>query len=173
MLRFICVALLSMLAGLQGASAQSLDEIRKRDAAVVEAWQKTPLTVQRAVFVSEHPKGYGQFVARTSNTFKVGEKLVAYLEPIGYGWKKIGDEEYQFGFAVDFVLKSPDGKILAGQEDFAKLMELSHSQNREFMVTLTLDLTGAPAGEYKLDYKLRDLASDKSTVITLPFKLVE
>jgi hypothetical protein len=39
------------------------------------------------------------------------------------------------------------------------------------MVTLTMNVSGAPAGDYVLEYKLRDLASDKSAVINLPFQI--
>ncbi|HEX3535888.1 MAG TPA: hypothetical protein VHU15_03905 [Stellaceae bacterium] len=153
--------------------AQSVEEIDRREAAVVEAWQKTPLTVRRAVFVAERPHGFGQFVERQSNVFKPGEKLVAYVEPVGFGWKEAGDGKYQFGFDVDFLIKEPDGKILAGQENFAKLAETSQRRNREFMVTLTMNVSGAPPGDYVLEYKLRDIAGDKSAVIDLPFKIAK
>ena len=117
--------------------------------------------------------GFGQFVERKSNVFKPGEKLIAYLEPVGYGWKEAGDGKYQFGFDVDFLIKQPDGKILAGQENFAKLAETSQRRNREFMVTLTMNVSGAPPGDYVLGYKLRDIAAGKSTVIDLPFKIAQ
>jgi hypothetical protein len=151
--------------------AQSLEEIDRREAAVAEAWQKMPLTIRRAVFVAERPKGFGQFTGRNSNVFKPGEKLVAYVEPVGYGWKDTGNGNFEFGFAVDFLIKSSDGKILTGQENFANLVEKGQRRNREFMVTLTMNVSGAPAGDYVLEYKLRDLASDKSAVINLPFQI--
>ena len=57
--------------------------------------------------------------------------------------------------------------------DFSKLALTSHAKNHEFMVTLTLDLTGADPGDYIASYTLRDIASDKSTVINLPFSIVK
>ena len=167
----ILLVILTLLAVASAARAQSLEEVDRREAAVAEAWQKTPLTFRRAVFVAERPKGFGQFVERKSNVFKPGEKLVAYVEPVGYGWKDIGDGHVEFGFDVDFLVKSSDGKILTGQENFAKLAETSQRRNREFMVTLTMSVSGAPAGDYVLEYKLRDIASDKSAVIDLPFTI--
>ena len=149
------------------------EEIDRREAAIVDAWQKTPLTVRKAVFVAERPHGFGQFVERGSNVFKPGEKLVAYVEPVGYGWKEGGNGTVQFGFDVDFLIKSSDGKILTGQENFAKLAETSQRRNREFMVTLTMSVSGAPAGDYVLEYKLRDIASEKSMVIDLPFTIAK
>ena len=97
---FVLISVLAAAAG-GAARAQSLEEIDRREAAVVEAWQKTPLTFRHAVFVSGRPKGFGQFVERKSNVFKPGEKLVAYVEPVGYGWKDIGDGHVEFGFDVE------------------------------------------------------------------------
>jgi hypothetical protein len=153
--------------------AQSNNEFDRREAAVYEAWQQAPLTVRRAIFVSDHPEWYGMYTARPSNTFKPGEPLVAYAEPIGYGWKEISKDTYEFGFAVDFLLKRPDGSILAGKQDFAKLIKQTHVRNREFMLTLTLDVSGADPGDYVLEYKLRDIASAKSTSFELPFNIAK
>lgn len=165
---------LLLLAGLApAAGAQSLGEIDKRDGAVIEAWTAAPLSVRRAVFVSEPPKGFGEYVERPDSVFKKGEKLVTYAEPVGYGWKELGGGLYEFGLKVDFVIKTPEGKVLGGQEDFADLSQKSHARNREFMLTLTLSVTGAPAGDYVLVYKLRDVTSSKTTTFSQPFKIVD
>ena len=47
----------------------------------------------------------------------------------------------------------------------------SHAKNHEFMLAITLDLTGADPGKYVLEYTTRDIASDKSAVISLPFSI--
>src|ERR1700728_1790883 len=107
MLRTTLVFVLLVSCAVAG-NAQSLAEIDRREAAVVDAWVATPLAVRKALFVAEHPQGFGQYVERPTSVFKPGEKLVAYAEPIGYGWKDIGNGEYQFGFKVDFLIKSPD-----------------------------------------------------------------
>ena len=168
------LATLILMIALTGTGhAQTVQDIDKRDAAVYEAWSATPLAIRRAVFVSQHPDGFGQYVERADNEFKKGEKLVTYAEPVGYGWKDIGNGQFQFGFKIDFLIKSPDGKILAGQEDFADITETSRAKNREFMVTLTMNLTGAKAGDYVIEYKLRDIASSKTGSFTQRFKIVE
>jgi hypothetical protein len=165
--------LLALLIAAPICWAQSNDEIDRREAALDEAWQQAPLAVRRAIFVSEHPDGFGMYTARSSNTFKPGEPLVTYAEPVGYGWKEIGKDMYEFGFAVDFLVKRPDGSILGGKQDFAKLVKQSHVRNREFMLTLTLDVNGADPGDYVLEYKLHDIASTKSTSFELPFKIAK
>jgi hypothetical protein len=151
--------------------AQPLQELEKREAALIEAWTAAPLTVRRVVFVSERPAGFGQYKERPNSTFKAGEKLVTYAEPVGYGWKDIGNGVFLFGFKADFQIKSRDGEVLAVQENFADLVQNSRARNREFLVTLTLTLNGAPAGDYAVEYKLRDIASPKTVVFSQPFTI--
>jgi hypothetical protein len=167
------VALALLLASGAAGYAQTIEDVDKREAAVLEAWSATPLTIRRAVFVAGAPEGFGQYVERANSTFKKGEKLVTYAEPVGFGWKDIGNGLYEFGFKADFLLKSPDGKVLGGQEDFADLSQKSHARNREFMVILTLNLTGAPPGDYLIEYKLRDVTGAKSATFSQPFKIAE
>jgi len=167
------ILLVALLTFIPTGFAQSLADIDKHDAAAVDAWLKTPLTIRRAVFVSEPPDGFGMYAPRASSTFKPGEKLFIYAEPVGYGWKDVGDGLFEFGFTVDFLIKSPDGKILTGKDAFAKVTKQSHVRNREFDVSLNLDVTGAEPGDYVLEYKLHDIASDKSVSFDLPFKVAK
>jgi hypothetical protein len=172
MKRAIAALALLLACGAAGY-AQTIEDVDKREAAVLEAWNAAPLTIRRAVFVAGAPEGFGQYVERANSTFKKGEKLVTYAEPVGFGWKDIGNGLYEFGFKADFLLKSPDGKVLGGQEDFADLTQKSHARNREFMVLLTLNLTGAPPGDYLIEYKLRDVTGAKSVTFSQPFKIAE
>jgi hypothetical protein len=77
---------------------------------------------------------------------------------------------FELGFVVDFVIKSRDGEILAGKENFMRIATESHTRNLEFMVVLTLNLNNAPAGDYVVEYKLHDIASDKTATFEMPFK---
>ena len=169
--KLIFLACLLSLPG--GSFAQSLQELDKRDAALTEAWEKMPLTVRRAVFETQRAEGFGQYQERSSNVFKPGEKLIAYVEPVGYGWKEATPGSFEFGFNVDFLIKSPDGKVLTGQENFANLALKSRARAREFMLNLTMNVSGAPPGDYVLEYKLRDITGDKSAVVDLPFKIAK
>jgi len=172
MMRFsVFLALALCLAA--GAQAQTMADIDAREAAVLEAWNATPLAVRRALFVAQHPDGFGQYEARPNNVFKPGEKLVAYAEPVGYAWKDVGDGQYEFGLVVDFLVKTPSGEVLTGKEEFARLVERSHARNREFMVVLTLNVSGAPPGDYVLQYTLRDVNGPKRVSFDLPFKIAK
>ena len=151
--------------------AQSLDDIVKAEKAVDAAWSQSPLRFRQAFFVSETPTGFGIYKQRPDAPFKVGDKLIVYAEPVGYGWKPNDDGTATFGFDVDVAVKSPDGKVLFNQANFSHLALTSHARNHEFMLALTLDLSGADPGQYVLEYTTRDIASDKSAVISLPFTL--
>lgn len=164
--------ILIMLAALgvaTGVHAQSLEAIDRADEAVWQAWNATPLTVRRAVFVSEAPQGFGVYKERPGSTFKPGEPLIVYAEPVGYAWKDNGDGTYVFGFNVDLILKSSTGEIVGGQENFQKLELTSKARNREFMLTLTLDVNNAPPGDYVVEYRIHDINSDKVGTMSLPF----
>lgn len=164
-------AVLALLAA-TGASAQTLEAIEKAEQAVISAWNATPLTYRKALFVTQ-AQGFGVYQAREGAVFKGGEPLVVYAEPVGYAWKDEGDGTFSFGFDVDLLVKRSTGEIVGGQENFQKLELTSRSLNREFMLTLTLNIDGAPAGDYVVEYRTRDVNSPKSAVISLPFTVAD
>ena len=151
------------------AKGQSLGEIDKRDEAVQVAWEKTPFAIRQAFFVTGKPGGFGMYTPRPDTPFKAGEQLVVYAEPVAFGWKGVEDDQYEFGFTVDFVLKTTDGKIIGGQDKFANLIFKSRVQNREIFLKLDLDLTGATPGDYLLDFRVHDAEANKTATIELPF----
>ena len=161
----------AMLLGIGAVHAQSVEEVDRRQAALIEAWEKTPLTIRRALFIDGEPRGFGLYKERGSTEFRPGEKIVVYAEPVGYGWKDAGNGMFELGFVVDFVIKTRDGEILAGKENFMRIATESHTRNLEFMVVLTLNMSSAPAGDYVVEYKLHDIASDKTASFQMPFKV--
>ena len=169
-MRLIFLVFILSLSAL-GANAQSIEEVDKRRAALIESWQLTPLTIRRAIFVKGEPRGFGLYEEHSSNEFRPGEKVIVYAEPVGYGWKDLGNGMFQLGFVVDFVIKSKDGEILAGKDNFMRIATDSHTRNLEFMVVLTLNMSSAPAGDYVIEYKLHDIASDKTASFQMPFKI--
>jgi hypothetical protein len=163
--------LLAALAMAGPARAQALDDLDKCEAAVLAAWQQAPLTVRIAVFVAEEPKAFGIYNPRPSARFRPGEKIILYLEPVGYGWKDVGDGQFEFGFRVDLLLKTAAGETVGSQYNFGTFALKSRHRNREFMAHLTLTLTDAPPGDYVVSYKLHDLETDKTATVDEPFTL--
>jgi hypothetical protein len=157
------------------AAVSTTDSLRDLDAlqaAVTDAWQKMPLTVRRVLFVTEKPPMIGSWTERPSNVFKAGEPMLTYMEPVGYTWKANGDR-YDLGLTTDFVVRSVDGKILGGQENFAKIGFTNRLKIQEMMVNLTMTLDAIPPGNYVLVYKLHDLGSDKTASVEQPFVIVK
>jgi hypothetical protein len=146
-------------------------EIDKLIASVADLWAAAPLQVRRALFVQERATSFGDFATRESARFKLGEKLFVYVEPVGYVWRA-ESEFFHFGVAIDFLVKSPAGQILGGQDNFGRFTLRSRARVMEFMLNLTLTLDGAPAGDYVVQFTLRDLHSDKSAKFELPFAIV-
>lgn len=146
---------------------QQLDTLQK---AVTDAWERMPLTTRRAIFVSSKPLSYGSWVQRPSSVFKPGEEFLVYVEPVGYAWKPNGDS-FDFGIAGDLILKSPDGKVLGGQENFIRADFSSRTKMQELMLNITVSLDGIDPGSYVMKFKIRDVQSDKATTIALPFTL--
>ena len=153
------------------ATAQDLVKLTAAEAAYEEVWSALPIGFRTVALVSE-AGGFGIYTERKDAVFKADEPVIAYAEPVGYGWKDNGDGTFSFGFNVDLMVKTPDGKIVAGQEDFQRLELKSRARNKEFMLTLTLNLTDAPPGDYVIEYITRDITSSKRGRISLPITIV-
>jgi hypothetical protein len=64
-MRLILLVFATLL-GIGAGYAQSLEEVDRRQAALIEAWQKTPLTIRRALFIEGEPRGFGLYQERPS-----------------------------------------------------------------------------------------------------------
>ncbi len=149
-------------------SGEPIDALERLEEAVEIAWAAAPLIVRKALFV-EQADGYGLYLSRAAGSvFKPDEKMLIYVEPQAFGYARNGSGSYSIGFDTDFVLADPEGKVLLSQKDFAKVEKPVRYKNREFFLSLTVTLTGVPAGEYQLGFRLRDQNSDKSVVFQLP-----
>ena len=92
---------------------------------------------------------------------------------MGYGYTTTPEGKNSFGFDFDLVVKTDDGEIVAGKDGFAKFELVSNAKNREFLVSLTLTLNEAPAGNYVLEYLAHDIASEETATISMPFTISE
>ena len=139
----------------KAAAGQQMEAVEALRQAIQVLTAKGPLLLRRVQFITEPPQGFGVYQPRKSNVFKAGEPLIVYAEPVGMGWAKSGGFN-RARIATDFEIRSPEGKILAGQHDFGRFDFASHDRNQEVMTHLTLTLSGAPAGRYVLGATYRD-----------------
>ncbi|EAV40838.1 hypothetical protein SIAM614_17539 [Stappia aggregata IAM 12614] len=138
--------------------------------ALFDIWSKASLSIPTALFVRAPADGYGIYTPRADAAFAPDEALRIYLEPVGFDWKQ-QDGLYTSLLTVDFDLASPDGKVLAGQKGFGRFDFKSHVPNTEYMANLTLNVSGAPSGDYVLELTVNDEYSGKTAKVRMPFSI--
>lgn len=138
--------------------------------ALFDVWSQAPVSLPKALFVEAPADGFGIYTPRPDSVFAADETLRIYLEPIGFDWKK-EDGLFTSLLTVDFDLASPDGKVLAGQKGFGRFDFKSHVPNTEYMANLTLNVSGAPAGDYVLELTVNDEYSGNSAKVRMPFSI--
>jgi hypothetical protein len=118
-------------------------------------------------FVSSEPGGYGIYEDRKSNVFKPGETFLLYVEPLGYTYGTVTDEDgntqYTMNFTLDFIISDKNGNVLGGQEDVPVSNIVSYHQNKELNLDVSIDQSSPfPPGDYIITYRLTDENSGKS-----------
>ena len=151
----------------QGKFQEALDSLATAQDMI---WQQAPLSFRKTLFVASEPAGFGIYDLRESNEFKRNERLLIYAEPVGYGYGRDG-QLYTIDLALDFTIKSPDGKVVASQVNFATLSLRSRVANKEFMAKVTYDFSGLEPGAYEVITRATDKNSGKSAEFSMPFKL--
>ncbi len=144
-----------------------VEAIAAFDEAAGALWERAPLAMRRALWVAEEPNGFGAYNPRDGNVFAAGAAMIAYAEPVGFGWRRSGDR-WHTDLAIDLVIRAKDGTELLRKLDFQHLQVASRVRNREFMTHFTYTFTGLPAGEYLVDTTLRDKVTGKSGTFSLP-----
>lgn len=125
-------------------------------------WDSTKaIGISQAILVTEPASGVGIYNPKADEKYKVGEPILIYAEPFGYGYGAAGDGLYSIGFNVDLKVMTETGEVLGEMPDLAVLELTSRHQNREFQANLTYTLNGIPPGRYVLETTLRDKNSAK------------
>ena len=125
----------------------------------------------KTIFVASDPAGFGIYDARDSNEFKLGQVIVIYTEPSGYGYGKDGEISV-IDLKLDFEIKNNGGVSLAKQENFASWQLRSRFANKEFMGKITYNFTGLDPGAYEVITTAKDQNSSKTASFAMPFKIV-
>ena len=106
--------------------------------------------------------GYGIYQSHNSSIFKPGEKIVLYIEPVGYSYKPIGSL-FLMNFTGDVLISDKAGHVLTGFQNLPLSTLNSHHKNKELTLTVSLTQTNPfPPGEYVLKYTIHDLPSGNS-----------
>lgn len=126
------------------------------------AWDATSgLAIGETVLIAEPASGYGIYNPRADDKFKIGEPILIYAEPMGFGYGSPGEGLYSIGFFVDLKVLTEGGEVLGDLQNLTELELTSRYPNREFQANLTYNLEGVPPGRYVLQTTLRDKNSAK------------
>jgi hypothetical protein len=150
------------------ANGKYMEAVEALDGAMTSLWAELPLSFRKALWIAVPARGFGNYTPRETNAYLAGDEMIAYAEPVGFGWRKVGDM-WQNDFAADVTLTTKDGKHFHTQKDVGKGGMLSRVRNREYNIRLTITLADIPAGEYMADFTVRDAVSGKSGTFSLPF----
>jgi hypothetical protein len=144
------------------------------------AWNDTAFTSQLDLFIEEGSSlGYGVYREHVpANVFTPGETIVLYVEPIGFGHQPITDPAsssqdgsdngssttlYLVNMTADYIISDSNGTELQTIEDVPVGNLISHRQNLELFLTLTLRQDEPfPLGDYILSYVIHDQVSGQS-----------
>lgn len=134
---------------------------------------KLPFSIAKAVFVKASPEGYARYDLREGASFKPGEPLISYIEPIGLSWKPAPTgSKKQSHFSVDMDILSTTGEQLASQKAIGEYTFASLIPNQEIYATLTTDVSGGAAGDYILRFHFNDLNNGKTTSVDQKFTIM-
>lgn len=167
----------------QGADSQ-LAELEAARQQYLSAWNNTAFSSQFDVFVEEGSHaGYGMYREHIpANVFRPGETIVLYVEPVGFGHQPVIDGDnvhntitlYRMNMTADYIISDSDGTELATIEDVQAGELISHRQNTEFSLTLTISQEEPfPVGDYMITYVIHDHVTGQNFQINRPITVGE
>ncbi len=151
------------------AEGKHLEALDAMSAGVDLLWTQTPLTVRKALFVSEPPSGFGVYKAKEGEAFKPGETIFIYAEPVGYGYRQDG-EAYEVSLVADVALRIARG-TLGAQKGFETFGFKSLVKKREFFLPITYDFGSLDPGKYTVETTLTDSVTGNKAKFELPFTI--
>jgi hypothetical protein len=150
----------------QGETVQALDAL---DEAVDAIWTASPLTFRKVVVVNSSA-GFGVYEEHTDTTFKPDEKMMIYVEPVGFGYGSSGGST-SIGFKADLAIENTTGQVLGEAKDVFSLSTPGTPKKREFSMTLSFGVPFLRPGEYKAVFTVHDQNSTKTGTFDVPFTI--
>ncbi len=155
----------------KAAAGDSAGAVAAFDAAADAFFEAAPLAFRVATF-ADSVAGFGRYEPHVG-TFRAGDTATVYLEPVGYGVTRDGDN-FRVSYGTAIEIRTPGGLILGKTDDFGALTWTGRAKSYEVQAAVSVTLpTGLKPGEYDLLLTLNDQASAKSATATLPFAIGE
>jgi hypothetical protein len=161
-------------------SGRQLTELEAARQQYLSVWNNTPFSSQFDVFIAEGTHaGYGIYREHVpANIFRPGETIVLYVEPVGFGHQPITETSstvdegnsttasgalYLINMTADIIISDSAGTVLQTVENLPTESFVSHKQNTEFSLTLTLSQEQPfPVGDYIISYVVHDQITGES-----------
>jgi hypothetical protein len=150
-------------------SASPLDAWNALLQAQAAVSNQSALVFRKAIIVDGAPLGFGMYTPRANNVFKDNDEITVYLEPVGLHWTQENGVYHSLAM-MDYELRAPDGKILAGQHGFGKMDFKSREQNQEVMYKVDLRFHGAHPGKYTLVLTCHEASTGRSVSTEFPIE---
>jgi hypothetical protein len=126
---------------------------------------EAPLRVTGFGLVERPAKLYGDSTPRQDSVLRRGEPMQFYAEPKNLVYARMPDGTSEVAFKTDIRILGADGTVLFEQADFGSWRFVSRSRIQDIFMNLEVSLTGAPAGEYQVEFVLRDGNSPKTATV--------
>jgi hypothetical protein len=123
---------------------------------------EAPLVLAAFTLVERPAKIYGDYAARREAAVPRGQPLEFYVEPKNLVYVRKSDGTLETTFKADVRILGGDGKPLFEQADFGSWRFASRSRVQDVYMNLKLSVTGAPAGDYTVEFIVRDGNSTKT-----------
>jgi hypothetical protein len=135
----------------------------------LSAWNNTDFNATFSTFIEENSAlGYGVYEEHEpNNVFRPGETMMLYVELVGFRHMPIIDDQgntmYFMNMTADYIISDEQGNELQRIPDVPAGNIISHRQNTELFLELTLtQATPFPEGDYVITYIVHDNVSGES-----------
>ena len=125
-------------------------------------WERLPFQYNFGTFITENStQGYGIFTEKNSSIFNTSQRILLYIEPIGFEHEPIIDAEgnklYLINITAIITMEDDKGNEVPSIEDVQDYIFKSHNKITELYLPIDLDLTSSlPPANYVITYTLTD-----------------
>ncbi|MGI0048655.1 MAG: cupredoxin domain-containing protein, partial [Nitrososphaera sp.] len=146
----------------------------------LSAWNNTDFNATFSTFIEENSAlGYGVYEEHEPNSvFRPGETMMLYVELVGFRHMPIIDDQgntmYFMNMTADYIISDEQGNELQRIPDVPAGNIISHRQNTELFLELTLtQTTPFPEGDYVITYIVHDNLSGESFELRKNVRVVD
>lgn len=151
------------------AEGKTVEALEALDEAADAIWVESPLAFRKVLLV-DSSDGYGVYSERADAVFRADDKMMIYVEPVGYGYGATGGAA-SIDLNVDLSIENATGQVLGESKDVFKFSAETWPNRREFGMTLSFGAPYYRPGDYKAIFNVRDQNSDKTGTFEVPFTI--